>query len=257
MDPACQKAITIAGEVTEFSRASGRVGAMLIPEKARLFPAFDLPPCRHPTPAYRETDLYAEIVTSNAGRTERARVPLDAHMIVDADQRIFAAGADKPVEPEGQGRGNRAVAAASLGPFSAAIPIEGTVESIALVNRDGARVLARMKRSRAAPEVEIVAPKPGATLGRKTTLRWQVADPDSPGSAMMYHVAYSPDGGRSFYPVDVNLRATGVTFDATNLPSSEAGQGLLRIFVSDGLNSGFTDLARLSNPPARFTPPGR
>ena len=117
-------------------------------------------------------------------------------------------------------------------------------------------VLARMARD-VNPEVEIVAPKPGATLGRKTTLRWQVADPDSPGSAMMYHVAYSPDGGRSFYPVDVNLRATSVTFDATNLPRSEGGRGLLRVFVSDGLNSGFTDLSRLNNPASRFTVPSR
>jgi hypothetical protein len=257
MDPACQRAVTIAGEVTAFSRASGRGRAMLIPEKARLFPAFDLPPCRYPTPAYRATDLYAEIVASNAGRTEKVRVPLDAHMIVDMDERIFRAGDGESVEPDGQRPGDQAVAAASLGPFTASIPIEGVVVSIALVNRDGTSVLARMERSRAAPEVEIIAPKPGATLGTKTTLRWQVADPDSPGSAMMYHVAYSPDGGRSFYPVDVNLRATSVTFDATNLPGSEAGQGLLRVFVSDGLNSGFTDLSRLSNPASRSTVPSR
>jgi hypothetical protein len=251
MDPACQKTITISGAVTRFSRVSGRDSAVLLPEAATLFPTFSFPPCRYPTRAYRQTDLYAEIAYSTAGGTDTLRVPLDAQMIVDIEDRTFAPGDGRRLDPGGRRRVRSANAGEALGPFSTSVPIPGTVQSIALVNRDGTRVFARLERSRVAPEIQITAPRPGATLGRETVLRWQVADRDSPRSAMMFQVAYSPDGGRSFYPVAVNLRATRTTFDATNLPLSEPCKGLLRVFASDGVNSSFSDLAGLHVPVSR------
>lgn len=45
----------------------------------------------------------------------------------------------------------------------------------------------------------------------------RVTDPDTPSSLLQYQIAYSPNGGASFVPIAVDLRATSFTFDSTQI----------------------------------------
>jgi hypothetical protein len=61
----------------------------------------------------------------------------------------------------------------------------------------------------------------------------------------MYQVAYSPNAGRNWVPIAVDLTKTAVIFNSTQIQRS-AGRGVLRVFVSDGLNTAYTDVAKLT-----------
>jgi hypothetical protein len=86
----------------------------------------------------------------------------------------------------------------------------------------------------------------GRTLKGRETIDWRATDADTRGSKLTHQAAYSPDGGKSFVPIDVNFRGSQVTFNANELPPSEGDNGLIRIFVSDGINSTYRDLRGIS-----------
>jgi hypothetical protein len=95
------------------------------------------------------------------------------------------------------------------------------------------------------PTVGIVEPLPGTTIGRETRVIWEAEDPDTPMDQLLFQVAYSPDNGSSFVPVAVDQTGNEAIFDATQVAPSR-GTGLIRVFVSDGLNTSFADVAELS-----------
>jgi hypothetical protein len=103
------------------------------------------------------------------------------------------------------------------------------------------------------PTITITAPQPGASLGETTTVSWRVVDPDSEASAMQFQIAYSHDGGESWVPLAVDLPGSvnSVVVNTREIQKSDA-QGVIRVFVSDGLNTNFDNVERLSTPRAIY-----
>jgi Metallo-peptidase family M12B Reprolysin-like len=101
------------------------------------------------------------------------------------------------------------------------------------------------------PSITVLTPQPGASLGERTEVSWRVDDPDTKPAAMQFQVAYSPDNGESWRPVAVDVpgEKTSVVINSKELRKSN-GQGLIRVFVSDGLNTRFDDATGLSTPQA-------
>jgi hypothetical protein len=131
--------------------------------------------------------------------------------------------------------------------FEVMVPVGGQVSSIAITNRQGSRAFGRLSRAKVPPVLRILSPRRGATLAPKTTVTWTVKTGSIPASKLRFQAAYSPDGGRTFVPIGVDLRKPRLTFDSRAIRKS-AGRGLIRVFVSDGLNSSFADVTGLSAP---------
>jgi hypothetical protein len=193
-------------------------------ELHRLWPVFRYPWPSQPTLRARalQTLPFAVQVRTLAGNL--ITVPFDARIAGDGEK-----------EQE------------SFGFFEVVVPFEGEISAIRITDSTGRKVLGGLDRSRAAPRLRILAPARGETLAGRSRVAWQVEDPDTPASELMYQVAYSPDNGRSFVPVGVNLTRPDGTFDATRVPRSQ-GAGLIRVFASDGLNTAFADVTGLSTP---------
>jgi hypothetical protein len=71
---------------------------------------------------------------------------------------------------------------------------------------------------------------------------------------LQFQVAYSPDGGESWVPLAVDVRGTGVTVNTTEIQESR-GNGIIRVFVSDGLNTAFADVEELTTSAAQYPAP--
>jgi hypothetical protein len=135
--------------------------------------------------------------------------------------------------------------------FEVAVAVSGEIDSIQIAAAKGRKTFMKRARSRQAPVIQIVSPRRGGTLGEKTTVRWRIKDPDTPRAELQSQAAYSPDGGRTFVPIGVDIRGTTLSFDSTEIQKS-GGRGLIRIFTSDGLNTSFADVTGLSTSAARF-----
>jgi hypothetical protein len=94
----------------------------------------------------------------------------------------------------------------------------------------GSELLAERSFSPHEPEVAITAPAPGTTLAGTVALTWQGRDAD--GDPLTYVVAYSPDNGRDWYYLAVDLDASRLSIDTTRLPGGD--QALFRVMASDG-----------------------
>jgi hypothetical protein len=77
-------------------------------------------------------------------------------------------------------------------------------------------------------------------------VRWRASDGDTPRADLRFQVAYSTNNGRSFVPVGVDIAGSGFAFDARQVRRTR-GTGLIRVFVSDGLNTSFADVTGLRN----------
>jgi hypothetical protein len=135
-----------------------------------------------------------------------------------------------------------------------AVPPELEVASLRIANAQG-RTVAAVKRSRP-PTITVVAPRPEQRLGPKTKVAWKVYDRDTNASKLLYQVAYSPNGGRNWVPlaVDVSGTAKSIVVNSTEIQQSR-GEGLIRVFVSDGLNTAFADVRGLSTSAAMYPAP--
>lgn len=140
-----------------------------------------------------------------------------------------------------------------FGAFEVMVPVAPDREISSLTIR-GARVFVNLKRG-IPPVISIIAPKPGAALAEKTVVAWDAVDMDSQDSELMYQIAYSPNGGRSFVPlmVDIPGNTRRVQVDTTEIQKSDAN-GLIRVFVSDGLNTAFADVGKLVPQAAKYPP---
>jgi hypothetical protein len=137
----------------------------------------------------------------------------------------------------------------SQGAFSVMLPVdpEAEIASLRITSADGTVELAEMKRSDP-PQIKIASPQAGATLGgEQTEVQWTVDDPDTPDSELLFQAAYSDDNGESWVPIGVDISGPhrNFTFDASPIRKSD-GAGIIRVFVSDGLNTAFADVTRLT-----------
>lgn len=147
-----------------------------------------------------------------------------------------------------------------FGAFTVTIPVSGEVKTLRITDAAGVIEYGRRDRSEVAPIVVFESPRQGARLTRQSRVKWSVDDPDTDPADLVFQLAFSPDNGRSFVPVAVGLRELQAEFDATELPpatlrpgvagssKSSKGTGMLRVFVSDGLNTAYADVRGLSTP---------
>lgn len=193
----------------------------------RLEPVFRFPwPSE---PVVQQTGIYLAEVRDNAGNVTTVR--FDARLTEDSGRQEEIRGF-----------------------FEVMVPVSPNVEvaSVRITDSAGRRVFGELRRS-APPEIVIVTPQPGAQLGERTEVAWEVRDPDTPQQDLQYQVAYSPDGGRNWVPIAVDVPGTerSITFNSTEIQRSQ-GDGLIRVFVSDGLNTAFADVAKLTTLAARY-----
>lgn len=187
----------------------------------QLKPAFRYPWRSQPTQLRKEQQSrYAvRVVTANAQVT----VPFNPYVADDGEKN----------------------APAVFGFFEVMVPVSGVVRSISITDIGGTRTFGAIEGGQQAPSVQIVTPVDGTRLGRIATVVAKLAS--GAGTNIMYQAAYSPDGGKTFVPIAVDLKEPNFSFDATAVQSS-AGQGLIRVFVSDGLNTAFADVTKLTTP---------
>jgi hypothetical protein len=185
----------------------------------RLEPVFRYPWLTQPSPANASGDYVAEVVTTTGGVI---RAPFDGGIHDDR-------APDRP----------------AFGSFNVMVPAIGQVASVRIVQRRTKKTLVAIKPSRLAPKLSIASPKPKAKLTKRTTIRWKASDADTARTKLRYQLAYSRDGGRSFVPLGVDVSDSSLTFDATQVRKSK--NALIRVFVSDGLNTTFADVGSLQN----------
>ena len=90
----------------------------------------------------------------------------------------------------------------------------------------------------APPEIAILSPVEGAVLGDTTLISLAVVDGGTAPSDQMFNVAYSPNGGGSWVPLAVNVPGTKTELEVdTREISRSEGNGIIRVFVSDDLNT--------------------
>jgi streptogramin lyase len=116
--------------------------------------------------------------------------------------------------------------------LDAVLPFEPSTAAVVITA--GGQQLARRNRTRNAPTVTILAPRPGADIGLTATtlVRWRANDPD--GDRLTAAVDYSADGGRRWKVV-----ADRITGGSARVPSrllAAARDGRLRVQVSDGFD---------------------
>lgn len=184
-----------------------------------LRPVFRFPWRSQPTPTDAGGPFQAELRTTT-GRT--ISVPFNA--VVGDDE-----------EPGEHTR---------KGFFEVMVPVSGELSRLRILSRDGVRTFGELRRSRP-PRVQVQSFDPGDTLRGRPLARWTVADPDTPRSALRYQVVFSGDGGRTWVPVGANLRSLSTRFD-TRRTFAQRGRGVFRVFVSDGLNTTFSDVRGLT-----------
>lgn len=133
-----------------------------------------------------------------------------------------------------------------LGLFEVMVPVAPNreINTLRITDASGRRVYGALSRSMP-PRIQILSPRPGESLGSQARVRWMAVDPDTSPNQLLYQAAYSPDGGRSFVPIAVDVRGSDISFDATAVRNSR-GNGLIRVFVSDGLNTAFSDVGNLT-----------
>jgi hypothetical protein len=142
-----------------------------------------------------------------------------------------------------------------FGAFQVGVPVDPNARIVLMQIYDGQRLLASMQGSKE-PTIEILSPQPGDSLGEMTTIAVQIEDSDTDPSLMMINAAYSPDDGESWVPIAVQLPGTTTEFEVntTEIQRSD-GQGVIRVFVSDGLNTAYADAVDLTPKQAIYAVP--
>ncbi|MCX6028669.1 MAG: FHA domain-containing protein [Chloroflexi bacterium] len=116
-------------------------------------------------------------------------------------------------------------------PFTLKVPYPAGTTRITL-SRDN-RELTALTASPNAPTLNITSPRAGDTWQGQQTIAWTGADAD--GGALTYTVLYTPDGGESWYPVELDTPNPQLTLSTSEIASGD--QVYFRIIGSDGLNT--------------------
>jgi hypothetical protein len=86
------------------------------------------------------------------------------------------------------------------------------------------------------PTVEVTAAVGAAGTADVVSVSWTIEDADSDDHTIW--IDYSPDGGETWLNQGMSLSGTNLGLDLATLPGS--GNGLIRVFASDGVNTGMT-----------------
>jgi hypothetical protein len=115
--------------------------------------------------------------------------------------------------------------------FSLKVPLPAGATRVALMA--GSTELASLQASASAPSLQITSPASGDHWQGSRTVTWSASDGD--GDPLTYAVLYSPDGGNTWLPIDVDGTAPQFSLDTGSLDAS--ANGMFRVIASDGLNS--------------------
>ena len=144
-----------------------------------------------------------------------------------------------------------------FGDFTVMVGIDPGVEiaSLRIIDAEDSVTFGAFERSEP-PRINILFPQEGSELGAETGVAWEVDDPDTPREQLMYQIAYSPDGGINWVPVAVDVPGDQekISFDSSLIQRSN-GDGVIAVFVSDGLNTEMATVNRLTTAGAEFPPP--
>lgn len=133
---------------------------------------------------------------------------------------------------------------AGVTPFALFVPAFRNVATVALFSKD--KEVAQIKRSPNPPKVTLVSPKKGASLDGRTQIRWTASDADK--DPLLFSLQYSPDGGKTFVPLAVNLTKTEFLLDTSKIGGSRGRRGLIRVIATDGLNTSIGKVLSISVP---------
>jgi hypothetical protein len=103
--------------------------------------------------------------------------------------------------------------------------------------RLGVTTLASIPVSPSAPQVTVTFPNGGEMLQGQQTIVWTASDGD--GDDLSYDVLFSSDGGSSWTAIALGLDQPSLVWDTDSEPGGQ--QGLIRVLVSDGVNTGQDD----------------
>jgi hypothetical protein len=115
--------------------------------------------------------------------------------------------------------------------FSLKVPLPAGATRIALTF--GGTELDALEASASAPSLEITSPAENGTLTGGSSVTWSGSDSD--GGGITYTVLYSPDGGDTWLPIEVDTTASSSSFDTSELQATS--DGMFRVLASDGLNT--------------------
>jgi hypothetical protein len=118
--------------------------------------------------------------------------------------------------------------------FSFRIPWHAGTRKIEL--RLGSQLLASRDVSLAVPQVAVLSPSNGESFGSRDVIHMSWAGSDADSAVLTYSLALSRDGGKNWVPLAMDLTATAYDLPAAALST---GSYLLRLAVSDGVNTGY------------------
>jgi hypothetical protein len=184
------------------------------------WPLFPPTPRPGPGPA-----RYTAVVTNTAGKV--AKAPFDA--LVDTPKMKLRHGA-----------------------FEVSVKIGGEVAELKIIdNQSGAVLIDRKMVGK--PSLTLTSPTGGSKLGARTDITWDSSF-GVPADEVEYQIAYSPDNGKTFVPLAVGITGADtkkVTVNTREIAKSQ-GAGLIRVFLSDGLNTAYADVTNLSTTAAIY-----
>jgi hypothetical protein len=133
--------------------------------------------------------------------------------------------------------------------LDATLPDSPAAASVAVML--GGRELTHRDRSRHAPTVQLVSPRPGSRLarGRATVIRWRAHDGDN--DLLLVTVSYSADRGRHWKVIADQPTGSSVRVPSRAFSHSQSAR--IRVTVSDGFNLTTATAEHLRVPGA---PPG-
>lgn len=116
--------------------------------------------------------------------------------------------------------------------------------------------LATVQSTGAPPKISIISPKSGDSWEGEHTIEWTFEGSDS--QDLRFDVSYSPDGKKTWYPLEVGTYDTSYTFSTDEILPGE--QTYIRVGASDGFDTTYEEAGPFSvpqqlNQPAPPPPP--
>ncbi|MDQ3927797.1 MAG: hypothetical protein M3328_01490, partial [Chloroflexota bacterium] len=143
--------------------------------------------------------------------------------------------------------------------FVLGVPDTAGVARVVLVRNEGGQTqeLTSLDASSQAPTLNITSPKSGDRWTGEHTITWSATDADSDASSLRYDIQYSPDGKKSWYPLEVGSHESAYTFSTDEILPGD--QTYIRVLASDGFNTTSADVGPLvvpQQPNSPKPPPG-
>ena len=119
--------------------------------------------------------------------------------------------------------------------FNYQLPEQPGTAKIVIKRRD--QVLDEINVSQNAPTVKLTAPNGGESWSGTQTITWDASDPDD--DPLRFNLLYTPDDGRSWFPIASNVEGNSFEVDTSLLPGGT--QAKVRVIATDGFNTAEDD----------------